>query len=80
MRGGSKSCERTPLLGDAFLISAMMAGVRAARAARKSRRAGRRSSASRSHASSGWTVRGEIFAFFGDNTGQDVWNGIDQGC
>jgi len=56
MRGGSKSCERTPLLGDAFLISAMIAGVRAASAARKSRRAGRRSPASRSHASSGWTA------------------------
>src|ERR1035441_32836 len=57
MRAGAKSCERTPLLGDAFLISAMMAGGRAARAARKSRRAGRRSAASRSHAASGWTVR-----------------------
>ena len=22
----------------------------------------------------------EICALFGDNTGQDVWNGIDQGC
>ena len=22
----------------------------------------------------------EVFAFFGDNTGQDVWNSIDQGC
>src|ERR1035438_5917245 len=54
MRAGAKSCERTPLLGDAFLISAMMEGGRAARAARKSRRAGRRRAASRSHASSGW--------------------------
>ena len=26
MRAGSKSAESTPLLGDAFLISAMMAG------------------------------------------------------
>src|ERR1039458_865816 len=55
MRAGAKSCERTPLLGDAFLISAMIAGGPAARAARKSRRAGRRSSAARSQASRGWT-------------------------
>src|ERR1039458_8617885 len=63
MRAGAKSCERTPLLGDAFLISAMMAGGRAARAARKSRRAGRRSAASRSHASSGWAVRARSWRF-----------------
>jgi hypothetical protein len=55
MRAGAKSCVRTPLLGDAFLISAMMAGGPAARAARKSRRAVRRSSAARSQASSGST-------------------------
>src|ERR1039458_7230781 len=63
MRAGAKSCERTPLLGDAFLISAMMEGGRAARAARKSRRAGRRRAASRSHASSGWAVRARSWRF-----------------
>src|ERR1039458_1958718 len=55
MRAGAKSCDRTPLLGDAFLISAMMAGRPVARAARKSRRAGKRSSAARSQAASDWT-------------------------
>src|ERR1017187_10167038 len=55
MRAGAKSCARTPLLGDAFLISAMIAGGPAVRAARKSRREGRRNSAARSQASSGRT-------------------------
>src|ERR1017187_9554556 len=63
MRAGAKSCARTPLLGDAFLISATMAGAPAARAARKSRRAGRRRAASRSHAASGWTVRASSWRF-----------------
>src|ERR1039457_3780967 len=63
MRAGAKSCERTPLLGDAFLLSAMMECDRAARAARKSRRAGRRRAASRSHASSGWAVRARSWRF-----------------
>src|ERR1017187_3500378 len=63
MRGGSKSCTRTPLLGDAFLISAMMAGVPAAREARKSRRAGRQSSAARAHAASGGTERARSSRF-----------------
>src|ERR1035441_5668092 len=55
MRAGAKSCDRMPLLGDAFLISAMMAGGPAAGEARKSGREGRRSSAARSQAASGWT-------------------------
>src|ERR1035437_3735998 len=63
MRAGAKSCERTPLLGDAFLISAMMAGARAAREARKSRRAGRRRAASRSHVSSDWSAIARSWRF-----------------
>src|ERR1022692_4762089 len=67
MRAGAKSWERTPLLGDAFLISAMMAGgpggMCPARAARKSRREGRRSSAARSQASSGRTCRARSARF-----------------
>src|ERR1039457_7073765 len=27
-----------------------------------------------------WYRAREIFALFGDNTGQDVWNSVDQGC
>src|ERR1019366_8926471 len=27
-----------------------------------------------------WDQAREIFALFGDNTGQDVWNSVDQGC
>src|SRR5579872_4228428 len=27
----------------------------------------------------GWNGAGKIFAFPGDNTGQDVWNGFEQG-
>ena len=27
-----------------------------------------------------WDRAREIFALFGDNTGQDVWNSVDQGC
>src|ERR1019366_8255968 len=67
MRAGAKSCERTPLLGDAFLISAMMAGgpggMCPARAARKSWRERRRSSAAGSQASSGWTWRARSARF-----------------
>src|SRR5579871_2585303 len=55
MRGGAKSGARTPLLGEAFLISAMMAGVVARRAAAKGRRLVR-AAASRSHCSMEWTL------------------------
>src|ERR1017187_25989 len=63
MRAGAKSCARTPLLGDAFLISAMIAGGPAVRAARKSRREARRRSAARSQACSGWTWRARSARF-----------------
>src|ERR1039457_2812182 len=63
MRAGAKSWDRTPLLGEAFLIAAMMAGAPAARAARKSRRVARRSSASRSQAASGGTERARSSRF-----------------
>src|SRR5450759_5213314 len=63
MLDGSKSCARTPLLGDARLISAMMAGGPLARAARKSRRAARHCSAARSQAASGWIARARSSRF-----------------
>ena len=79
MRAGSKSAHSTPLLGEAFLISAMMAGARAPRAARKSRRAARRGFGLALPLVQAGDARGELFAFSGDNTGQDVWNSVGQG-
>src|SRR5271157_927158 len=57
MRAASKWAESTPLLGEAFFTSAMMAGVRARKAARKSRLDAVRSSASRSHWGEGFAER-----------------------
>jgi hypothetical protein len=52
MRAGSKSAARTPLLGEAFFTSAMIAGGLARKAAQKSRRPAMRDSAVISQASS----------------------------
>ena len=66
------------MLGDAFLISEMMAGADGE---------GGTEIAAGGEAQFGLALPGfegldsarEVFALFGDNTGQDVWNSIDQG-
>ena len=57
MRAGSKSAARTPLLGEAFLTSAMIAGAFTRKAARKSRRPASCVSAADAHAESEASAR-----------------------
>ena len=81
MRAGSKSRAQHALAGRGFLdFGDDRRACAQQSAARKSRRVGAAHFGLALPLVHRERRRGELFAFLGDNTGQDVWNRVDQGC